>query len=134
MPHRQWVLTVPWGRRKQLAYRPELARGVLQVALDEVFGWLEARALADLGVAGGRAGAVTVEQRFSSSLSLNLHFHSLLPDGVFARDERGRLALLRNRRSWLAVAFAVVVIGLVTAFGLWDSLTDDQKERLLHFP
>lgn len=97
VPHRQWVLTVPWARRKQLAFRPELAQGVLGVALQEVFGWLEARAEADLGVTGARAGAVTVEQRFASSLALNLHFHSLLPDGVFSRAAQGGLLFHRVR-------------------------------------
>ncbi|MCA9491922.1 MAG: transposase zinc-binding domain-containing protein [Myxococcales bacterium] len=90
-PHRQWVLTAPFARRAVLAYRPELAQGVLALALDEVFGWLAARAQADLGVVGGRAGAVTVEHRCSSSLELNPHFHSLVPDGVFARGPDDRL-------------------------------------------
>jgi len=52
---------------------------------------------ADLGVQGGRSGAVTVEQRFSSSLALNLHFHSILPDGVWARDPAGQLQFHRVR-------------------------------------
>jgi len=95
--HRQWVVTVPWARRRQLAFRPELARGVLRIALEQIFAWLSARAEADLGVHGGRSGAVTVEQRFSSSLALNLHFHSILPDGVWARDPAGQLQFHRVR-------------------------------------
>ena len=95
--HRQWVLTVPWARRRQLAFRPELARGVLRLALEQIFAWLSARAEADLGVCGGRSGAVTVEQRFSSSLALDLHFHSILPDGVWARDPDSQLQFHRVR-------------------------------------
>ncbi len=34
---RQWVLTVPWPRRRLLARKPELARGVLSVMLNTVF-------------------------------------------------------------------------------------------------
>jgi hypothetical protein len=97
VPHRQWVLTVPWRRRKLLAWRPELARGVLDLALREVFAWLTARAESELGVADGRTGAVTVEQRFGSSLALNLHYHSILPDGVWARDPDGTLRFHRVR-------------------------------------
>ena len=37
----------------------------------------------DLGVHDGRAGSLTVVQRFGSDLALNLHFHMLCPDGVF---------------------------------------------------
>jgi len=33
-------------------------------------------------------GAVTVVQRFSSDLRLNLHFHALVLDGVYARDNQ----------------------------------------------
>jgi len=99
VPHRQWVITVPWVRRRQLAFRPELARGVLKLALEQIFAWLSARAEADLGVKGGRSGAVTVEQRFASSLALNLHFHSILPDGVWARDPAGQLQFHRVRPS-----------------------------------
>ena len=95
VPHRQWVVTVPWRRRGLLAWRPQLARGVLDRALGVVFGWLGAEADRRLGVRGGRGGAVTVEQRFGSSLALNLHFHAILPDGVFARAADGAVRFHR---------------------------------------
>ena len=38
-----------------------------------------------------RCGAVTQIQRFSSALTLNPHFHSLVPDGAWHRDQQGRL-------------------------------------------
>lgn len=97
VPHRQWVLTVAWPRRRLLAWRPELARGVLDLALREVFAWLVAHAEERHEVVDARTGAVTVEQRFGSSLALNLHFHCLLPDGVWARDEAGALRFHRVR-------------------------------------
>ena len=97
VPHRQWVVTVPWRRRGLLAWRPQLARGVLDRALGVVFGWLGAEADRRLGVSGGRGGAVTVEQRFGSSLALNLHFHAILPDGVFARAADGAVRFHRTR-------------------------------------
>ncbi len=64
--------------------------------LRTVFGWYRRRARDALGVQGGRCGAVTVIQRFGGALNLNIHFHSLLPDGVFVRDEvLGRVVFVR---------------------------------------
>src|SRR5436190_11863058 len=34
-------------------------------------------------------GAVTFVQRFNSALEVSLHFHMLVPDGVFVADEGG---------------------------------------------
>src|SRR5262249_52390319 len=47
-------------------------------------------------VATGRAtrGAVTFVQRFGSSLNLNIHFHALPPDGVFARNVDGTVGFV----------------------------------------
>jgi len=35
----------------------------------------------------GRSGAVVVAQRFGSALNLNLHFHALVLDGVYASPD-----------------------------------------------
>ena len=43
------------------------------------------------GVPDGRGGAVTVIQRFGGGLQLNVHFHSLLLDGVFTERADGTL-------------------------------------------
>jgi hypothetical protein len=34
----------------------------------------------------GQCGAVTLIQRFGSALNLNVHFHMLIPDGVYLTD------------------------------------------------
>ena len=36
-----------------------------------------------LGIREGRSGSLTVIQRFGSALNLNVHFHTLVLDGVF---------------------------------------------------
>ena len=96
VPIRQVVLTLPWRLRLKLARRHDLCRGVLKVFLRAVFGWYRRRARRALGVRGARCGAVTVIQRFGGALNLNAHFHSLLPDGVFVRDEGlGRVRFVR---------------------------------------
>jgi hypothetical protein len=45
------------------------------------------------GIARGdaRSGAVTFVQRFGSSLSLNVHFHLVVLDGLYTREPHGRL-------------------------------------------
>ena len=93
---RQLVLTVPWRRRWLLARRPELARGVLRCALDEVTAWLR-----QVGVHGGTEGdpgSVTVTQRFGSALNLNLHFHVLLLDGLYVEGAADGPRWRRSRR------------------------------------
>lgn len=83
VPVRQWVLSLPWSRRLLLARDHALCRGVLRLFLEEVFAWYRAR----LGLPHGQPGAITVIQRFSSSLAIDPHFHSIVLDGLFARDE-----------------------------------------------
>ena len=92
---RQFVLTVPWPRRWLLARRPDLSKGVLAIALREVGRWLREEGT---GQPGGETGSLTVVQRFGSALDLNVHFHCLVLDGVFATDPRtGALRWYRAR-------------------------------------
>ena len=41
------------------------------------------------GIRDGRSGSVTVIQRFGGGLNLNIHFHTLLVDGVFFAEGDG---------------------------------------------
>lgn len=93
MPVRLWVLTVQHGLRYVMAHDPVLTSPVLRAFLASVSWGLRKRARR-LGVRGLlKTGAVTVIQRFDSTLGLNVHFHSLVIDGVYARDRRGRAEL-----------------------------------------
>jgi len=91
VPVRQWVLTLPYRLRYQLAWNHGLSRAVLRVYT---------RALRDLyrrdartrGIAGGQTGMVTALQRAGGALNMNLHFHTLVLDGVFTEDHEGALA------------------------------------------
>jgi len=65
VPVRQWVLTLPWSRRLLLTKDHAPCRGVLGLFLEVVFAWYRAR----LGLPHGQPGAITVIQRFSSSLA-----------------------------------------------------------------
>jgi len=86
VPVRQWVLTLPHRIRYMIAYDPALCSAVLDVFIRAVFGWqrrVAKRAGIELAPEAD-CGAVTVIQRFGSSLGLNPHFHSIFLDGVFA--------------------------------------------------
>jgi hypothetical protein len=90
VPVRQWVLTVPHGLRYRMAHDPSLTAKVLNVFVRAICGWLKRRAR-KLRIAGPfKTGAVTVIQRFDSALALNVHFHSVVLDGVYALDHRAR--------------------------------------------
>ena len=58
-----------------------------------VYRWLRAGAR-EQGVRRAHCGAVIFTQRSGSDLRLNLHFHALVLDGVFAESEAGELDFL----------------------------------------
>ena len=86
---RQIVLTIPWKRRWLLARKPKLVKGILRLGLNEVFRWYKRKAI-QRGLLHPKCGSVTVVQRFGSALNLNVHFHCLMMDGVYALDPKTR--------------------------------------------
>ena len=96
VPVRQWVLRTACHHplAASLSVRSparggsrSATRGVLDVALRAIFAWYRVRGR-EVGVLDGKCGAITVIQRAGSAANLNIHFHSLVLDGVFARDEK----------------------------------------------
>ena len=92
VPVRQWVLTLPFALRYRLAYDARLAAAVDRAFVAAVFASLRRRAQKPARgkqPSGGsrrlRGGAVTLVQRFADALNLNLHFHTLVLDGVYER-------------------------------------------------
>ena len=61
-----------------------LVTRTLDLTLREIFKSLRRRARR-AGVCEPRAGAISFVQRFGGALNLNVHFHCVIPDGVFAR-------------------------------------------------
>jgi hypothetical protein len=88
VPMRQWVLSLPRWARFLLARDTALITRTLNLALRCIFARQRLRARR-LGVRDMRAGAVTFVQRFGSALNLNVHFHCVVPDGVWARAGGG---------------------------------------------
>jgi len=82
VPVRQWVLTLPMQLRFLLAWRPKLIGLTLMLFLRALFSWQQGCARRQ-GIPKPLCGAATCIQRFGSALNLNLHFYTLVPDGVF---------------------------------------------------
>ena len=86
-PVRQWVLTVPWALRYRMAYDAALTSDVLRELVRAVFASTRRRARCRFGIAKrSYCGAVTFVQRFGDALNLNVHFHTLVLDGVFVDE------------------------------------------------
>jgi hypothetical protein len=88
VPVRQWVLTLPIALRYRLAYDADLTSAVIREFLRAVFASLRRRARRFQRIHHPHCGAVTVVQRFGDALNLNVHFHSLMLDGVYDLDDR----------------------------------------------
>ncbi len=89
VPVRQWVLSLPFALRYRLAYDAGLTTGVLSVFIRALFGELRRRAEQLLGLRSSKCAAVTFIQRFGDALNANLHFHSMVIDGVYAAGNDG---------------------------------------------
>jgi hypothetical protein len=83
VPVRQWVLSLPWALRYRLAYDARLTSAILQCFLRGVFGLMRVKAKRRGLSSPVQCGAVTFIQRFGDGLHLNVHFHSLVLDGVY---------------------------------------------------
>jgi hypothetical protein len=88
VPVRQWVLSLPHWLRYGLAWDHQLCRAVLAAYVRTLLAF-QRRQGARAGCPGGRAGSVTVIQRFGGALNLNVHFHTLVLAGVFTTDAGG---------------------------------------------
>jgi hypothetical protein len=84
VPTRQWVLTLPIPLRYRVAYDRDLCSDVLGVFIRTVFRSLRRRAKKHLGIEHGQSGSVTQIQRWGGAVNLNVHFHSVFLDGVYA--------------------------------------------------
>ena len=88
VPVRQWVLTAPHEVRRVLALRPDALTAQGRIFVEEIARWQKHAASAD-----GEPGAVTFVQRFDSTLGCFVHFHVLVPDGLFRADDAGAVVV-----------------------------------------
>jgi hypothetical protein len=87
VPIRQWVLSLPFELRYRLAYDSGLVRDVLHIFIQTVFSSLRRRAKKQSGILKAKCGGVTFVQRFGGAINLNMHFHSVIPDGIYYEDD-----------------------------------------------
>ena len=136
VPVRQVVMTVPWKRRWLLARKPDLIKGVLKIGLREIQKWYKRRAR-QKGLINPQCGMVTAVQRFGSALNLNVHFHTLMMDGVYATDPKtGWFGFHRlPKMTTDDVSDLVVRIGLKVetwldkqGYGQYDEFLEDDPE------
>lgn len=86
VPVRQWVLTLPVRLRYLIAYDAKLCSEILNAFISEIFRWHRRSAKRHAGLesmAQARCGSLTFIQRAGSALNLNVHFHSLVLDGIY---------------------------------------------------
>ena len=99
---RQWVCTLPWELRVRLGYDRDSCAMVLDTFVRELqrsYRWRAKRAFGLSSVDDAFTGMVTVIQHFDSALRLNVHFHTLVLDGVYVKSENGEgLRFLRLPR------------------------------------
>ena len=131
VPLRQWVLSVPFELRLLLARDPRALTAVGRIFVQEIFRSQRERA----GLSGLRStasGAVCFPQRFGGSMNLNVHFHVVVPDGVFtaaksaARADFWRLPTPdRMDLETLTVNVEMRVVGWLRRHGSLDNDPDE---------
>jgi hypothetical protein len=87
-PIRQWVLSFPFQLRFLFASYPQIMGKVLGIVYRTLATHITKKAGYNKQTA--QTGAVTLIQRFGSALNLNIHFHMLYLDGVYAADNYGK--------------------------------------------
>jgi len=88
VPIRQWVFNFSYQLRFLFASYPQSMGKVLGIIYRTLATHITKKAGYNKQTA--QTGAVTLIQRFGSSLNLNIHFHMLYLDGVYAEDNYGK--------------------------------------------
>jgi len=138
IPVRQWVLALPIPFRFLLAYNGSLQSAVLKCFIDSVSRYLRHKAKREYNLTSvkeAHPAFVTGIHRSDSSAKLNLHFHTLCPDGVFIEDyHKGPMSFAEvsppTHKEIEAVAIETChrTIRMLTKRGLWldgDFLQDN---------
>ena len=76
--------------------------------------------------ASAQTGSVTLIQRFGSALNLNVHYHMLFLDGVYAEDDYGKQRFHRvkaptyDELNTLAHTSAIASLAAWKSVGFWS--------------
>lgn len=85
----QWVISFPYQLRFLFAAYPAMMGDALAIIYRAISTYLIQQA--GYTKQSATTGAVTLIQRFGSALNLNVHFHMLFLDGVYIKDQSGKL-------------------------------------------
>jgi hypothetical protein len=91
VPARQYVLSLPYALRFKMAYSADATSVVLGAFISAINSDLRRRARKRKLRGRLQTGSLTVVQRFGSSLNLNVHFHAIVMDGVYAEQPDGTM-------------------------------------------
>jgi hypothetical protein len=91
VPARQYVLSLPYALRFKMAYSADATSVVLGAFISAINSDLRRRARRRKLRGRLQTGSLTVVQRFGSSLNLNVHFHVIAMDGVYAERPDGTM-------------------------------------------
>lgn len=87
-PYRQWVFTVLKPLRLVLARDPASTNRIGGLVVRAIGAW-QSRVAHKRGIRSPLTAAVTFVQRFGGLVNFNVHFHLVVPDGVFVSDDEG---------------------------------------------
>jgi hypothetical protein len=129
VPVRQWVLTAPHEVRRVLALRPDALTAQGRIFVEEIARWQKHAARTS-----GEPFAVTFVQRFNSTLGCFVHFHVLVPDGVFTRTEGDGSVVFREGPAPTRAEIASVAARVEKRMRRWlrhRGLLDERAEEAL---
>ena len=89
------MLSISFELRVLLARQPPALSAFGRIFVQEIFRWQRGKAMLWGHARNGqqvRGAAVNFPQRFGGSLNLNVHFHVVVPDAFFYRDDNGGVA------------------------------------------
>jgi hypothetical protein len=132
VPVRQWVLSLPRRLRFLAARDAKVASRLLDHFTQSLFAW-QRRAARRSGVADPRTAGVTAIQRFGGAVNLNVHFHTLVPDGVFDLSGEGRahfVPLPAPTDEEVARILATVIRKAERALGRFDADGEAEEDPL----
>lgn len=92
LPVRHWVHCLPPHLRYTLGYDAAMLSASVSAFTRSIFRYLRRKAKRELKLKSvdlARAGAISFIHRCSANLDTNVHFHALVPDGVFIRRGSG---------------------------------------------
>jgi hypothetical protein len=84
-PIRQWVVSFPIQLRYWMARDSRLLGNILAIVIRAVMGF-QRKGASLRGFKSGESGSVTLVQRFGGSANLNIHFHTLMIEGVYREE------------------------------------------------